>query len=192
MFHRFSVLPVEAHRRQRPVDLCSDVNDHGQNVRPRTNRHNTKRACERCRMHRIKCGEKKPCTQCVSSKAECIVAYALTSAPHSKKNGPSPTIHKPLCVLPCCLYLEILRYLLDFLGLTIQATQTMVMATKKTLLRLQNRQQMMHLYLLTIHAEIKQPGRQQQPLRTSSLHEARFQTRTSPPTRRQPHHSFML
>ena len=60
-------------------------------------------------MHRIKCGEKKPCTQCVASKAECIVAYALPSAPHPKKNGHSPTIHEPLCVLPCCPYLETLK-----------------------------------------------------------------------------------
>lgn len=109
MFHRFSVLPVEARRRQRPASLCGDVHDHGQSVRPRTNRHNTKRACERCRVHRIKCGEKKPCTQCVASKAECIVAYALPSAPHPKKNGHSPTIHEPLCVLPCCPYLETLK-----------------------------------------------------------------------------------
>ena len=131
MFHKFSVLPVEAHRRQRPASLYGDVNGHGRSFRPRSNRHNTKRACERCRVHRIKCNEKKPCTQCVASKVECIVAYTDPSAPHSMRKGNVPTTYESLWVLTYCLYLKMLRYLLWSPGLIMQTTRTIVCKATK-------------------------------------------------------------
>ena len=78
-------------------------------VFPLAKRQKAARACDRCRLHRIKCDQQKPCTQCVAIKAQCIVSYApsyssqannsdvgharseLASVPRSTSPLPSPT-----------------------------------------------------------------------------------------------------
>ncbi|KZF20159.1 hypothetical protein L228DRAFT_270253 [Xylona heveae TC161] len=58
--------------------------------RPLAKRQKTARACDRCRLHRIKCDEQKPCAQCIGMKAKCIVSYA---PPHSSRTNNSDADH---------------------------------------------------------------------------------------------------
>lgn len=45
------------------------------------------RACERCRTFRIKCGEKKPCSQCMNEKVRCV----FSSLPSTEEQEQEPT-----------------------------------------------------------------------------------------------------
>ncbi|KAI9682582.1 MAG: hypothetical protein M1822_006880 [Bathelium mastoideum] len=89
MFHRFSAAPAKAYsqtkgsRPARPSNKTNSRNSDAESnpdpehiVLPLAKRQKTARACDRCRLHRIKCGEQKPCAQCVGIKAKCVVSYA--------------------------------------------------------------------------------------------------------------------
>ncbi|KAI9705157.1 MAG: hypothetical protein M1820_005304 [Bogoriella megaspora] len=108
MFHRFSATPAKARSQakgSKPAPASNENNQNNENNRknndadsnpdpehtvlPLAKRQKTVRACDRCRLHRIKCGEQKPCAQCVGIKAKCVVSYALprSSQAESGSNG---------------------------------------------------------------------------------------------------------
>ncbi|CDM30138.1 Zn(2)-C6 fungal-type DNA-binding domain [Penicillium roqueforti FM164] len=67
-------------------------------VRPLAKRKKAARACDRCRLHRIKCDEQKLCTQCVGIKAKCIVSYATSRLSRANNDGArseSPAVLPP-------------------------------------------------------------------------------------------------
>ncbi|KAJ5119844.1 hypothetical protein N7448_010513 [Penicillium atrosanguineum] len=89
MFHRFSAAPAKARSQNKGSGSARASNKNNkkisgtdsnpsaeQTVHPLAKRQKAARACHRCRLHRIKCDEQKPCAQCVSIKAKCIVSYA--------------------------------------------------------------------------------------------------------------------
>ncbi|KAL4783098.1 hypothetical protein BJX76DRAFT_330935 [Aspergillus varians] len=105
MFHRFSARPAKARsliKGPGPARASNKNNNKNSNadsnpspspqvtVLPLAKRKKAARACDRCRLHRIKCDEQKPCAQCVSIKAECIVSYA---PPRSSEANNSDTDH---------------------------------------------------------------------------------------------------
>ncbi|KAJ5715305.1 uncharacterized protein N7483_012486 [Penicillium malachiteum] len=90
MFSRFSATPAKARGRAKGSgsELARSTNKTHQESRNSgyvaspdhkvlslAKRQKAARACDRCRIHRTKCDEQKPCTQCSSIKAECIVSY---------------------------------------------------------------------------------------------------------------------
>ncbi|KAJ5288182.1 hypothetical protein N7478_003868 [Penicillium angulare] len=84
MFHKFSARPKKASRQAKdfgPTGLPSNKNNDG-NVEQTgafmTKRHKVAKACDRCRLQRIKCDETKPCARCVGSEVECTVSYGST------------------------------------------------------------------------------------------------------------------
>ncbi|KAJ9634316.1 hypothetical protein H2204_006393 [Knufia peltigerae] len=89
MFHRFSVTPGKT-RRQTKAAIQKNQEKNpaspAHKVLSLAKRKKSIRACERCRLHRIKCSEQKPCGRCVSSKARCIVSYGACSSPQTN-NG---------------------------------------------------------------------------------------------------------
>ncbi|KAJ5217433.1 hypothetical protein N7468_010441 [Penicillium chermesinum] len=103
MFHRFSAAPAKARSQSKGPGSARASNknkkkiigtdsDPGaeQTVHPLAKRQKAARACQRCRLHRIKCDEQKPCAQCVSIKAKCIVSY---SPPRSSKTNNDDNNH---------------------------------------------------------------------------------------------------
>ncbi|KAJ5984411.1 hypothetical protein N7481_006510 [Penicillium waksmanii] len=97
MFHRFSAAPAKARSQNKGSGSARASNKNNkkisgtdsnpsaeQTVHPLAKRQRAARACHRCRLHRIKCDEQKPCAQCVSIKAKCIVSYA---PPRSQTNN---------------------------------------------------------------------------------------------------------
>jgi Fungal specific transcription factor domain/Fungal Zn(2)-Cys(6) binuclear cluster domain len=78
MFHRFSAKPAKAR---------SQAKASNKNSEHTVKRQRIARACDRCRLLRIKCDEQKPCAKCVSIKAKCIVSYV----PPRSKNSESST-----------------------------------------------------------------------------------------------------
>ncbi|KAF2675307.1 hypothetical protein BT63DRAFT_365991 [Microthyrium microscopicum] len=98
MFHRFPATPAKsrgsgsgsarskASRKNSNAHTTSISNSNSSpehTVLPLSKRHKTARACDRCRLHRIKCDEQKPCANCVGIQAKCIVP--------STSPSPSPT-----------------------------------------------------------------------------------------------------
>ncbi|RMZ86667.1 hypothetical protein DV736_g6104, partial [Chaetothyriales sp. CBS 134916] len=92
MFHRFSAAPAKGRSPTKgsgSVEAPSYPNlEHA--ATPLAKRQKTARACDRCRLHRIKCDEQKPCTQCVSIRVKCVVSYA---PPRSSQANSSGTDH---------------------------------------------------------------------------------------------------
>ncbi|KAJ5096650.1 hypothetical protein N7456_007371 [Penicillium angulare] len=80
MFHKFSAKPKKAGRQAKGFGTTDNNNDGNaeQTGSPMTKRQKVAKACDRCRLQRIKCDETKPCEQCVASKVECTVSYGST------------------------------------------------------------------------------------------------------------------
>ncbi|KAJ5538678.1 hypothetical protein N7494_008157 [Penicillium frequentans] len=122
MFHRFSARPAKARSQTKGSgSACSIHKKHSKNrasdyiaspeheVLPKAKRQKAAIACDRCRLHRIKCDDQKPCAPCVAIKAKCIVSYdpphssqannsndsharpEMVTAPHPSSLSPSPT-----------------------------------------------------------------------------------------------------
>ncbi|RMZ85864.1 hypothetical protein DV737_g448, partial [Chaetothyriales sp. CBS 132003] len=60
-------------------------------VPPLAKRQKITKACDRCRLYRIKCDEEKPCAQCISIKAKCIVSYASPRSHQTNKGDTDDT-----------------------------------------------------------------------------------------------------
>lgn len=68
MFYTFHVARPERSRISKPTASSeSDINPSG-SKRPKVFR-----ACDRCRLYRVRCGE-RPCAQCISNKAICVTS----------------------------------------------------------------------------------------------------------------------
>jgi hypothetical protein len=116
MFHRFSAKPAEArsqtkgragaaaarasYKRKNSYknnhrNTGTSDSDGGPSpedtVLPPAKQQKTARACDRCRLHRIKCDEQKPCAQCVAIQERCIVSYAPPSSTQGISVGSSTT-----------------------------------------------------------------------------------------------------
>jgi hypothetical protein len=110
MYHRFSATPAKARSQTQGSGSARATNknknknknnnknsDADSNpspehtVLPLAKRQKAARACDRCRLHRIKCDEQKPCAQCVGIKAKCIVSYP---PPRSSQANNSDTDHR--------------------------------------------------------------------------------------------------
>ncbi|KAJ9144224.1 CheY-like superfamily [Pleurostoma richardsiae] len=102
MFYRFSATPAKARNRTRgsgSARASNPSNNKGREtdassrpehtVLPLVRRQKIARACDRCRRHRIKCDEQKPCAQCVGIKAKCTVSNApsRSSQPNNCDTG---------------------------------------------------------------------------------------------------------
>lgn len=120
MFHRFSAMPAKARSQTQPRSAhasnknnrnrLADLNpspDHV--VLPLAKRQKATRACDRCRLHRIKCDEQKPCTQCISIKAKCILSYEPAHFSQSNNSDTSHAISSSSSVflfkIRCCPHL---------------------------------------------------------------------------------------
>jgi hypothetical protein len=89
MFHKFSLTPGKARGRTNTTGHKFTSRDRLAVPRVQPKRRKISRACDRCRLQRIKCDEQKPCARCVSSDAECIVSHAVqgsTDAPNLVAN----------------------------------------------------------------------------------------------------------
>lgn len=87
MFHKFSAKPTKTNNRAKTsinalhgnrsnnIGNADSNSGSGDTVFPLTKRRKVAKACERCRLCRKKCDEQKPCAQCVSIEAECIVTH---------------------------------------------------------------------------------------------------------------------
>lgn len=97
MFHKFSAVPANADRQTKGPGSArarskkkknNNNNNNTSDTDPNPSvakRQKAARACDRCRLLRIKCGEQKPCTQCVSIKGKCVVSYAPLRSTRTKK-----------------------------------------------------------------------------------------------------------
>ncbi|KAJ5799245.1 uncharacterized protein N7518_001313 [Penicillium psychrosexuale] len=96
MFHRFSAAPAKAdsqtkgsgsvRARSKNNNMISNADsnpDPADAVYPLAKRQKAARACDRCRLHRIKCDEQKPCAQCVGIKTKCVVSYTPPRFSHT-------------------------------------------------------------------------------------------------------------
>jgi hypothetical protein len=99
MFHKFSLTPGKARRHIKTIEHISTSRDGLSVPRYSTKRRKISRACDRCRLQRIKCDEQKPCARCVSSEVECIVSYAIHGSAETHDLDVSPVRDEP-SVLP--------------------------------------------------------------------------------------------
>lgn len=93
MFHKFSAVPAKADRqtegsgsaraRSKKKNNNNNVSDTDPNP-SQAKRQKAARECDRCRLLRIKCYGQKPCVQCVSIKAKCVVSYAPLRSTRTK------------------------------------------------------------------------------------------------------------
>lgn len=87
MFHKFSAVPANADRQTEGSDRSKKNNNNVSDTDPnpsQAKRQKAARACDRCRLLRIKCYEQKPCAQCVSIKAKYVVSYAPLRSTRTK------------------------------------------------------------------------------------------------------------
>jgi hypothetical protein len=99
MFHKFSLTPGKARRHIKTTEHISTSRDGLSVPRYSTKRRKISRACDRCRLQRIKCDEQKPCARCVSREVECIVSYAIHGSAETHDLDVSPVRDEP-SVLP--------------------------------------------------------------------------------------------
>lgn len=85
MFHRFSATPGKICKESKA--LVKDTSTRGSGSTAK--RQKTARACDRCRLHRIKCGDQRPCANCVGLRAKCIDSYGSPRAPLVGNNDTS-------------------------------------------------------------------------------------------------------
>jgi hypothetical protein len=99
MFHKFSLPPGKARRHIKTTEHISTSRGGLSVPRYSTKRRKISRACDRCRLQRIKCDEQKPCARCVGSEVECIVSYAIHGSAETHDLDVSPVRDEP-SVLP--------------------------------------------------------------------------------------------
>jgi hypothetical protein len=98
MFHKFSLTPGKARRHTKATEHISMSRDGLSVPRYSTKRRKISRACDRCRLQRIKCDEQKPCVRCVSSEVICVisdVAYATQGTGDAHGPEVSPLRDEP-------------------------------------------------------------------------------------------------
>ena len=91
MFHKSSLTPGKARCHTKTAEHISKSRDELSAARAPPKRRKITRACDRCRLQRIKCDEQKPCARCISSEVECIVSYAhhgAAASPHGSDASP--------------------------------------------------------------------------------------------------------
>jgi hypothetical protein len=97
MFHKFSLTPGKPRRQTKTPEHISTSRDELSALRASPKRRKISRACDRCRLQRMKCDEQKPCARCVSSDVECIVS-AIKGTPDIHDPDINPIGDKPSAV----------------------------------------------------------------------------------------------
>jgi hypothetical protein len=92
MFHKFSLTAGKARCHIKTTEHISTSRDGLSVPRYSTKRRKISRACDRCRLQRIKCDEQKPCARCVSGKVLCIVSD-VTHATQGTADAHGPEVN---------------------------------------------------------------------------------------------------
>lgn len=100
MFHKFSATPrsrlVSGQiQGSGPARVNNDAHGNSRETKsaPLMKRRKVTRACNRCRLHRLRCDEQKPCAPCLETREECAVSHAVPRASQTNGNNADPVMH---------------------------------------------------------------------------------------------------
>ena len=107
MFHKFSATPrsrLFSGQIQGPGPARVNNDAHGKSREsksiPLMKRRKVARACNRCRLQRLRCDEQKPCAPCVDAREECVVSQAVPRASQANGNHADPVMRESVSGFP--------------------------------------------------------------------------------------------